>query len=992
MAEIADLYVMLRANTHGFTAALGKAGAEAEGFSGRIRHGMVGVATFGVVGTAALVGVATAAVKMGSEFQANIQRVSTLAMGGKGDIKQLENGVLSLAGQVGYSPNSLAQALYHIESNFYSVGLGGKQAFTALKVAAEGAQIGGANLVDVTNALGAAVASGIPGVQNYKTAMQQMLTTVGSGDMTMQNLADAFGTGLLAIGKQFGVTFTDIGAALATFGDNNIRGQKAATELRMAIQDMAKQAKPGVAALQAIGIKAGQLGADMRKGGLNSALKDLRNHLIAAKIPAKEWGKVMLDAFTKKSGAPMALLLGQFDRLQSKYKVLQKGAGSFGSAWNSRLHTVQQQVDNLKGKFEAWLTELGLKLLPIATKALSGINKGLDWLSKHQTVLRTLGVAAATVLAVGLGMAAIAAAELAADFLVVALPIAAAAAGIYLLWTHCKKFRQIVRAVGSALKVALGKALDWISHTALPWLSKAGKKVFGWFQHTALPALHAAWKATFNAISGVIHSFINGPVAWVKARIKDFQEFWKAHGQALTELAKRAWSVIKDIVQTQTQIIITWAKTAWTLFKSYFKFTWDLIVNVVKIALHLVEDVLQTAWHLILNVVGLFADLLTGKWNKLWGDVKKLVGQALSDVKKTISDFGSGAINLLYQAGKDIVQGLINGIKSLAGSVGSTLKSLAGSAVHGFMHHLGIRSPSKVFAEASKWIPAGIAKGILDNQGLVTDALNKVAALRGKHTTHRHHVETPAEKAKKAAQHAKAEARKRAEQERKKVHTYLQKLLNALQAKEHHATSDRQALSKFVTGHSGKHYSWNNELMAGSKWKTLEKQDATVLAQAIALQHRVDHNRLSTKGERNSAAAKVREARRQMTQMHALLERIHKMQGTYHKTVTEHIKRVEATRHRRLGSRQAMEEDQMTYLAAMSAAGRLGLNTPFHPVHLNPRGPIHGPRMHTGPVGILHHTTVINLDGRKIAEVTRKSTLRHENRNTSNGMSRYTRR
>lgn len=1002
--EIADLYVMLRANTHGFTAALGKAAAEAEGFSGRIRHGMVGVAAFGVAGTAALIGVGVAAVKMGSEFQANMTRINSLAMGGKGNMQQLGQSVIDLAGQVGYSPNSLTDALYHIESAFASAHISGRDALNGLRIAAEGAQIGGSNLTDTTRVMTAVIASGITKTGNWKTAMQGMFQTVGAGDMTMDQLNESIGTGILSIGKLYGMTLPDAGAALATFGDGLINGAKAGTELRMAVQDLAMQSKTGIAALEKIGIKSGELGADMRKGGLMSAISDLRDHLIAAKIPANEWGFVMEKAFTKKASAPLALLLGQFDRFKQKMAIMTGQGQTFGAAWEARLRTVQQQADNLKSTFEAWLTELGLKLMPIATKALQDINNGLDWLSKHQTVLRTLGVAAGTVLAVGLGMAAFAAAELAADFLAVALPIAAAAAGIYLLWTHCKQFRQIVRDVGSALKVALGATLNWLAHTALPWLEAAGKKIFGWMQHTALPALKSAWKSTWNAISDVIRAFINGPVAWVKARIKDFQDFWKLHGQAMSELAKRAWNVIKDITQTEITIIITWAKTAWTEFKDAFKIVWDLITGILKVALHFIEDTLAMAWHFILNAIGLFADLLTGRWSKLWGDVKKLVGQGLSDVKKTIGDFASGALNLLFQAGKDIVHGLINGIESVAGSVGSTLKSLASGAVSGFKHMLGIKSPSKVFAEQAKWIPAGIAKGILDNQGMVTDALDKVAALRGsskggwaeywRRHPHHHRGASPAQEAKKAARHAKAEAKKRAEEAAKRTHEYLQRLLDALKAKEHTDVTAREALSKFVTAHRGKHYSWDAVMAAKSRWRGLDKQDATVLAQAIALQTRIDHNRNATAGERHSAASKVAAARKQLAEMKALLVRINAMHAEslrYHKTVTDHIKKVESRHARRLGSRQAMEEDQLTYLAAMSAAGRLGLNTPLHPVRLSTRHPIATDHRRSITPPILVHTHV-HIDGREVAQVVQKHTLRHENRNSNNGMSRYTRR
>jgi hypothetical protein len=45
------------------------------------------------------------------------------------------------------------------------------------------------------------------------------------------------------------VSLTEVGAALAVFGDNNVRGAEAATQLRMAIMALAKPVRGGEAAL-----------------------------------------------------------------------------------------------------------------------------------------------------------------------------------------------------------------------------------------------------------------------------------------------------------------------------------------------------------------------------------------------------------------------------------------------------------------------------------------------------------------------------------------------------------------------------------------------------------------------------------------------------------------------------------------------------------------------------------------------------------------------
>ena len=66
----------------------------------------------------------------------------------------------------------------------------------------------------------------------------------------------------------------------------------------------------------------------------------------------------------------------------------------------------------------------------------------------------------------------------------------------------------------------------------------------------------------------------------------------------------------------------------------------------------------------------------------------------------------------LMQMGKDIIQGLINGIKSMAGDVVKAAKGVVGDAIDGAKNLLGINSPSKVFFQFGKWTDEGLINGI----------------------------------------------------------------------------------------------------------------------------------------------------------------------------------------------------------------------------------------------------------------------------------------
>lgn len=361
----------------------------------------------GVLATAALVGIGVAGVKAASKFNSEMQLLSTQAGVSQSKIKGLSQGVLELAGQVGQNPDSLAESLYHVESNFESMGISSTKALNLVKVAAQGASTGHADLVDVTNALTAAVASGIPGVKSYSQAMGVLNATVGVGDMKMQDLAAAFGGGMVATVKGYGLSIQDVGAALATFGDNNIRGAAAGTQLRMSVQALAKPVATGGDALAKLGLQTDTLAKDMQKGGLKAALEDLVSHMTKAGITSKEQGAIITDAFGRKAGAGLNILVGQMDRLESKYPALAAGASNFDKAWAQTQKSFAQQEKELQASFDALLIEIGDRLMPVVQGFVSLL---LEHKTATVAVVGALAGLVAATAAVSIGMKTAAAA------------------------------------------------------------------------------------------------------------------------------------------------------------------------------------------------------------------------------------------------------------------------------------------------------------------------------------------------------------------------------------------------------------------------------------------------------------------------------------------------------------------------------------------------------------------------------------------------------
>ena len=111
--------------------------------------------------------------------------------------------------------------------------------------------------------------------------------------------------------------------------------------------------------------------------------------------------------------------------------------------------------------------------------------------------------------------------------------------------------------------------------------------------------------------------------------------------------------------------------------------------------------------------------------------LKKGITDAISSVTETAKKI-LGAIKSefenfsLFDIGRNLIQGFIDGVKNLKEQAISTVTGIADSAVDKFKTLLGIHSPSTVFAELGDYLVQGLANGITSSLGYVNDAMNQL--------------------------------------------------------------------------------------------------------------------------------------------------------------------------------------------------------------------------------------------------------------------------
>lgn len=97
--------------------------------------------------------------------------------------------------------------------------------------------------------------------------------------------------------------------------------------------------------------------------------------------------------------------------------------------------------------------------------------------------------------------------------------------------------------------------------------------------------------------------------------------------------------------------------------------------------------------------------------NNGWGAIANL-NELSSQLDSVATDIGKTGSTELYQAGVDVAQGLVDGIKSEESAIAKEMEKIADYMLKAIKKKLGIKSPSKEFAKIGGFSMSGLAKGL----------------------------------------------------------------------------------------------------------------------------------------------------------------------------------------------------------------------------------------------------------------------------------------
>jgi TP901 family phage tail tape measure protein len=662
MADVADLFVRLRAETAPFTMGMRRATTEGESFTASMGGARAAMTKLG--GATVLVGAAFLAygVKAAGDFQQKMNLLVTACGESTKNLKMVSSGVLSLARQTGTSTDVLSEGMYQVEKAGYRAGDGLK----VLRAAAQGAREEGADLKDVTNAMTSVMASYHLKATDSVRVMNALKTAAGEGKMTMQEFAGALST-VIPIASANKISFGEVGGAIATLSQHGTSAAEATQELASTIRGLAAPNNVAVQEMQRLGLSSIDVSTHLGKRGLTGTL-DLLSQTVLSKMGPS--GTLLLNAFNKTKQAARdadAMVKAMPPSLQKLATSYSKGSVSL-SDWRKELKTLPPEQANLltqyatlQNKTNGFSAELkrggpSAQTYTEAIKKMTGGAIGLNttlqltgentagFKDRVDKVSASFNHASKNVEGWKTTQASF---NVQMSRLKEAIVTVAIALGLKLIpvilatVTFFEKHKDVAAALAAVIGTLLVAAV--YAFTVSLWNMAA-----------------ALWATGVPEIVIGIALLIAGLVM-LAMHWRQVWGFIKTIGLAVAHAVVAAWHWVADGTASIWHSITDWVVGAWRSVASFFSSAW-----------HMVADPIVGAWHWVERTTAAVWNGITGFFRKWWPLLLLIFALPIGILVATWNHFHTQITNVAKAAWngiKSLLQTTWNGIKAVAGAL-----------------------------------------------------------------------------------------------------------------------------------------------------------------------------------------------------------------------------------------------------------------------------------------------------------------------------------
>ena len=691
-------------------------------------------ATAAGIGTAttAAVGLGTAAVNVGKEFEGAMSQVAatklldTSTKKGQAQFQALEDAARECGATTAFSATEAAQAL----NNLAMAGYDTDKSVAALPTTLNLAGAGALSLEQSASILTAGMASlGIEQTEQGFSHFADILAITASKAKTdVAGIGEAITTvGKTAANLKGGTE--EVAASLGILADVDLTGSEGGTHLRNMIMSLQNPRNKNAAEMfENLGLSAYDSQGKMR--GLNEIFGDLSKSM--AGMTDQKKNNILSTIFKQTDIAAASAMLencgDRFDELYDAAKNSSKGMGASAEMYAKQMDNLDGDIDILKSS----LSDLGISFYKDAGGPLRDVTQAASGMVTQLNDAYKSGGLSAMLAEVGNSMAQIVSG--AAEYAPMAVNV-----GIDLIQNLLNGITQNSGGIASAAGNVFTTFANGI-FTLAPQIAFAGIDIIVQLADSltaqAPQLLSSGTQAIANFVSGLVQ---RGPdvagaalgltQALVTGIVSNAPTLLIAAVQLVGSLVSGIGQMLPQVVQMGVQLILGLAQGLVSSLPSILQIGTQAIVNLVdgltqalpmlvqggfQLITMLVQGIAQNLPAIAQAAVTIIMSLVSGLASaipQLWEAAKSLPG-AIWDAFCSVDWLSVGA-ELITSIGT----GIIDGLKSIGGSVVNTIKGWFGGG-----------DDSGAASESAASTVSSYASGIEDNAGAVTGAASSLSA------------------------------------------------------------------------------------------------------------------------------------------------------------------------------------------------------------------------------------------------------------------------
>lgn len=663
----------------GKLSALGKAAGTA----------MKAAAAASAAATAAVGAFAASSVKTGMEFDKSMSQVAATMGKTVDEVQDLRDFAQEMGATTAFSAVEAADALNYMALAGYDAETSMAMLPNVLNLAAAGSiDLASASdmITDAQSALGLTL-------DQTNAMVDQMAAASSKSNTSVAQLGEA----ILTVGgtAQYMAGGTkELNTVLGVLADNGIKGSEGGTHLRNMLLKLSAPTADATKLLNNLGVQVFDAQGNMRSfteifPELNAAMSSLTD---------QERLDAMATLFNSRDIASATALLGTTtERWEELGAAIGDSAGAADQMAKTQLDNLAGDITLLKSAFEGFQIAISGRLTPSLREF---VQFGSDGLSKLTTAFQEGGLDGAMealggILSDGLNM------------IVQQIP-GFLSAGMRLLGALGQGILDNLPAIASAVVTVIPMLVDGIM-TALPALADAALQIMEQLASGLSSGLPNMLSKGLEIVLGLSSSLRENAGRLVDGAISLAVSLAKGLADGIPTIVQNVPAIVSNIAgiinDNAPKLLAAAANIIWTLAKGLIQAIPTIVQNIPQIIMAIVDVFTAFNWMNLGKTI----------ISSLGKGIKALAGNIGTTAKTIVQNFRTVISDLpgyLLAIGKDIVRGLLNGIKGAWSGLLGNIKNFFLSIISAVKSLFGINSPSTVFASIGSDLILGLFNGI----------------------------------------------------------------------------------------------------------------------------------------------------------------------------------------------------------------------------------------------------------------------------------------